>query len=169
MHLALMQVLQVVKALHSTWWDFCCNSFRELYWINASSADNFASSSETSPADSRTMPQKMKQGAKREGRRVGCKAPAICTAELQGPLSCLQIKGSLDSSHQTPSSRTPPFISSFAHPPKRGHYADLLHNLFPGVAAMEGSGSTWRPGTSGETGRSSSGATHGAAAKSEIV
>lgn len=112
------------------------------------------------------MPQKMKQGAKRDGRRVGRRAPDICIAELQGPLGCLQIKGPFDSSHQTPSSRTPPFISSFAHPPKRGHYVDTLHDLFPGVAAMEGSGSTWRPGTGREIGGSSSGDTHSATVKS---
>lgn len=92
------------------------------------------------------MPPK-KQGAKKEGRRVGCQAPDICIAELQRPLGCLQIKGPLDSSHQMPSSRTPRFISFFGHLPKRGHYIDPLHDLFPRVAAMEGSGSTWRPGT----------------------
>lgn len=111
-------------------------------------------------------PKKLKQWAKRGGRRVGCRAPDICIAELQGPLDCLQIKGPLDSSHQTPSSRTPPFISSFSYPPKRSHYVDTLHDLFAGVAAMEGSGSTWRPGTSREIGGSNSGDTHGAALKS---
>lgn len=133
---------------------FWCNSFREMYWINAHNADDtFASRSDTSLVETRSITQKT-EATEREGRRVGCRVPDICMAELQGPLGCLQIKGPLDSSHQTPSSRTPPFISPFIHPPKTDHYVDMLHDLSPGAAAMEGSSSTWRPGTGREIGDS---------------
>lgn len=128
---------------------FWCNSFRELYWINPRDADTFASRSDTNPAETRACPKNLKQGAKRE-RRIP--SSDICITELWGPLSCLQIKGPLDSSHQTPSSRTPPLISDFTYPPRKGHYADTFHDLFLGLAAMEGSGSTWKCGPSREFG-----------------
>lgn len=97
------------------------------------------------PAETRACPKNLKQGAKREGKM---QSSDICITELWGPLSCLQIKGPLDSSHQTPSSRTPPLISNFTHPPRKGHYADMFHDLFLGLAAMKGSRSTWKCGTS---------------------
>lgn len=142
---------------------FWCNSFRELYWINPRNADTFGSRSDTNPVETRACPKNLKQEAKREGRM---QSSDICITELWGPLGCLQIKGPLDSSHQTPSGRTPPPISNFTHPPRKGHYADMLHNLFLGLAAMEGSGSTWKCGISREFGECNSGDVHGAAVKS---
>lgn len=144
--------------------EFWCNSFRELYWINPRDADTFESRSDTSPVETTACPKNLKQGAKREGRM---QSSDICITELWGPLSCLHIKGPLDSSHQTPSSRTPPLISNFTHPPRKGHYADSgLHDLFLGLAAMEGSGSTWKCGISREFGECGSGDAHDAAVES---
>lgn len=119
------------ETLRSTWWDFGATASKSC--IGSMPVMQIPLQAAQTPILQRagTCPKKLKQGAKREGRRVGCRTPDICTAELQGPLGCLQIKGPLDSSHQTPSSRTPPFISSFIHPPKRGHYVDTLHDLFP--------------------------------------
>lgn len=124
-------------------------------------ADTFESRSDT--CRSRACPENLNQGAKEEG---SMQSSDICITELWGPLSCLQIKGPLDSSHQTPSSRTPPLIPNFTHPPRKGHYADMLHDLFLGLAAMEGSGSTWKCGISREFGECNSGDAHGAVMKS---